>query len=353
MARFGRTVRLLAIASALCVGVSTSSAEPNAEQKSAEVPSGLSMAREAMDSADFSRVLERTASAIEAGGLTSVQLQEVYRIEGRALVAVGKASEARSTFAKLLLINPDASLGEFVSPKITEEVEAARAELGGKALRAQAKALDGGGVSLSVLMDPQSMSTEAEMSYAGRGAAVATVRTPLIDGSASFDVPTNASTTIELALLDRYGNALASYSIERKRPQTPAPAGSNSKNKKAQSGTRGPEQPLWSRWWVWAAGGAAFAVVGGGFGIESGHAQDDLDKVLRTPGDYAYRDAQRLEDKARTRARWANVSFAAAGGLVAASAYFYWRSRSHESSPILVPSVDESGASTLQFVGTF
>tara|TARA_R110002096_G_scaffold434832_4_gene658176 strand:+ start:9466 stop:10437 length:972 start_codon:yes stop_codon:yes gene_type:complete len=322
-------------------------AEPSAESKPEEVPSGLSMAREAMDSAEFTRVLELTTSAIEDGGLTSAQLQEVYRIEGKALVAVGKSSEARSTFAKLLLINPDASLGEFVSPKITEEVEAARTELGGKALRAQAQALDGGGVSLSVLMDPQSMSTEAEISYSGRGAAVANVRTPLTNGSATFDIPSNASKTIELALLDRYGNALASYSIERKVQATSAGESA------AQPGTRGPEQPLWSRWWVWAAGGAACAVVGGSFGIESGHAQDDLDEVLRSPGDYAYRDAKRLEDKARSRARWANVSFAAAGGLVAASAYFYWRSRSHESAPILVPSVDESGASTLQLVGTF
>ncbi len=300
-----------------------------------------------MEAAEFSQVLTLTAKAIAAGGLTSLQLQECYRFEGEALVAVGKASEARGVFAKLLILNPDAQLGEFVSPKITEELEAARAELGGQQLQASAEALASGGVSIRVEADPQSMSSEAEMVYEGSGGAVAQVRSKLTNGSATFDVPTGASETIEVRILDGSGNALASYRVARKEPIKAVT--------KLSAGPKAPQssQPVWSRWWVWAAGSATMGVIGGGFGVASQQAQDDLDEVLQSPGDHFFADASKLEDKARSRATFANISFVAAGGLAAASAYFYFRGRSTESAATIIPSVDASGTSSLQLVGMF
>ena len=328
----------------MCIaGIATSEADRGATSE----PVALLEAREAMEAAEFARVLTSTTNAIASGALTSLQLQECYRIEGEALVAMGKASEARTAFSKLLLINPKAVLGEFVSPKISEELEAARTALAGAALQANANARPGGGVAIEVTADPQAMSREVELAYAGSGGAVAKVRSKLSDGSAVFDVPPGAAASVHLRLLDLHGNTLAKYSVTRTVPVAVAVEAPTSKNNSVQ-----PRQALWSRWWVWAAGGATLAVVGGGFGLASQGSQDDLDEVLRNPNEHYFGEARELEDRARSRARWANVSFAAAGGLAAASAYFYWRGRRDES-PVLVPSIDDSGASSLHWIGTF
>lgn len=345
VARFGQIVRLLAFASTMCIaGIATSEADQGATSE----PVALLEAREAMEAAEFARVLTSTTNAIASGALTSLQLQECYRIEGEALVAMGKAAEARSAFSKLLLMNPAAVLGEFVSPKISEELEAARSALAGAALQAKADARPGGGVAIEVTADPQAMSREVELAYVGRGGAEAKVRSKLSNGSASFDVPAGAAASVHLRLLDLHGNTLAEYAVTRTVPVAVAVAVETTSKKKSVQ----PSPALWSRWWVWAAGGATLAAVGGGFGLASRSSQDELDEVLRNPSEHYFGEARELEDRSRSRARWANVSFAAAGGLVAASAYFYWRGRSDES-PVLVPSIDDSGASSLQWIGTF
>jgi hypothetical protein len=329
----------------MCIaGLATSEADPNVTPE----PPALLEAREAMEAAEFARVLASTTNAIASGALTSLQLQECYRIEGEALVAMGKASEARSAFSKLLLINPKAVLGEFVSPKITEELEAARSALAGAVLQAKAEARPNGGVAVKVTADPQEMSREVELAYTGSRGAVANVRSKLSNGSAAFDVPRGAAASVELRLLDLHGNTLAKYSVTRTVPVAVAVEAATKKNSVEVQ----PSHALGSRGWIGAAGGAPLAVVGGGFGLASQGSQDDLDEVLRNPNEHYFGEAREFEDRARSRARWANVSFAAAGSLVAASAYFYWRGRRDES-PVIVPAIDDSGASTLQWIGTF
>jgi hypothetical protein len=346
MGRFQRAtllVALVAMSAVLCAD-SASAEEPDASP-------ALSEARAAMASAEFPGALVAMDRALQSGSLQPAELRECHRMRGEALVALGKAEEARQAFASLLVLDPDAQLGEFVSPKIVDELEGARLALAGQQLSAQATLGERADqVVLAVDSDPQAMGTEVELAYAGPQGRKARVRSMLLEGKAIFDVPTGASGTLHLALLDRYGNVLDVFTIE----YVPKPGlaviapGSEPVGPATHAAA-----PLWSRWWVWAAGSATAAVVGGGFAVASRSAENRLDTALESPGEHFYSDVVALEDSARSRARTANISFAAAGGLALASAFFFWRGR--ESAPgatTLVPSTEGIGA-TVQIGGRF
>ncbi|MCP4446382.1 MAG: hypothetical protein GY811_13715 [Myxococcales bacterium] len=316
---------------------------------SATESAALTEVRAAAEGAQFPKALTAIDAAIASGGLAPTELYECYRLQGEALVALGKAAAAREAFTKLLILNPEAELGEFVSPKISGELTTARQNLDGLSLRAEATVdAKAARVSLQLVADPQSMAKHAELAYAGSEGQIARVRSELASGKAVFDLP-GASNTVEVSLLDSHGNRLATYSVSYQPPPS-AVVG-----EVAAPRTQAEPPPLWSRWWVWAAGGATMAVVGVRFGVASQNAQSDLDLVLETPQDHFFSEAEALEDTARQRARWANVSFAGACGLAAASAYFYWRESSGKSErqPVLVPTTDGAGTSSIQLRGTF
>lgn len=298
-----------------------------------------------MDEAEYANVLTATAAAASAGGLSPEELQECYRLQGEAQVALGRVSAARDAFSQLLVLNPEAKLGEFVSPKITEVLESARTELGGKALVGKTHALENGRVALEVVADPKLQVAGAELQYMGQDGVVVAVRAEVIEGRAEFEVPATAKVRVYLRAVDSAGNALLSSAVNR---LVAASAASPARSTNAASG------PLYSQWWVWAAGGATAAVVGVGFGAASSSAQGDLDAILSTPSEHFYREAMALEDKARFRAGMANFSFVVAGGMAAASVFLYMRSSgADESSPVLVPAVGPDGASSLILMGAF
>ena len=318
---------------------------PALPEAAPELSPALAEARAAMELAEFPGAIAELERALERGGLQPVDLRECHRLRGEALVALGRPEEARDAFTSLLVLDPAAELGSLVSPKIVDELESARQALAGQRLAAEALVGERADqVVLQIVSDPLSMAVEVELAYAGPRGRQARVRSQLIEGKAIFDVPTGASGTLQIALLDGYGNVLDTYAIEYVPEAIVAPAVPVA----ARAGT-----PLWSRWWVWAAGSAGAAVVGGAFGVASKNAENRLDTVLATPGDHFYSEAVALEDSARSRARWANVGFAAAGGLAIASAYFFWRGgESEPGTTTIAPSTDGTGA-TLQIGGHF
>lgn len=321
--------------------------DPSAEETADvhAVPAGLLEARAAISEARFDPALLALESALREGKAQPEHLQEIYRLQGETLVAVGKAQEAKEAFKILLVLNPAASLGEFVSPKIVSVLDQARGEIAGGTLQSRHQ-LDPKSRLLEVFVDsdPLAMTAKVRLVYPRKDGSAARLSIPLEAGKAVFDVPGQASTGIELALLDRHGNVILAWQVE----ELPMVAITVVPTEKGYSSVVSPgtgKQAIWARWWVWAGAGAVFATVGTVFGIASSSAQSDLDAVIDNPVDHFFSDAKQLEDKAKSRATWANVSFAMAGAFGIASGVMYWRARNQESSLQVVPATAGTGAS--------
>jgi hypothetical protein len=314
------------------------------EEVTETTPAGLVEARAAIGEAQFAAALQGLDKALRSGQAQPQHLQEIYRLQGETLVAVGKSSEAKDAFKILLVLNSAATLGEFASPKIVSVLDEARSELEGGALQgrhqfdSKARRLD-----VVVESDPLAMTAKVRLSYPREDGSAARLSIPLEEGKAIFDVPGKVSAGVELALLDRNGNVIQTWQVE----ELPKAAAAIPKEPLVVSTTSSVDQPLWAKWWVYAGAGAAFATVGTVFGITASSAQSDLDDVIDNPGEHFFSDAKRLEDKAQSRATLANVSFVMAGAFGVASGVMYWRGRDSESSLQVAPATDGTSASLL------
>lgn len=321
--------------------------EPQAEtpEADASLPAGLLQARTAINDAQFTDALNSLEQALQSGRCQPVHLQEIYLLLGETSVAVGKEEEAKGFFQLLLVLNPDASLGEFASPKIVAVLDRARSELNGATLQAGHSFAPGTRrLELVVQSNPLGQALQARLSYPREDASVAQLSIPLDGGKAIFDLPAQAKEEVALALLDRYGNLLSEWQVDDMPVEAANPiVGSRAGEGSSSRSTR----PLWAKWWVWAGATGAMATVGTAFGIASRSAQSDLDEVTANPGEHFFREAESLEDKARRRANVANVSFVLAGVMGLTSGLLYWRSRNDEASLQVVPATEGAGASLI------
>ncbi len=322
-----------------------SSAEAEAEPEEGAEPEaapqqdlqGLVAARAAIEEAQFATALESLEAAVKEGRAEPHQLEEIYRLQGETLAAIGKSDIAKESFKLLLLLNPDASLGEFASPKIVAVLEEARSDLQGGTLAARHTIVPNSRrLEVIVDSDPLQMSSKVRLSYSREDGTVANLSIPVDAGKAIFDLPAQAQEGVQLALLDRYGNAIVRWTVADLPPSIMAAA----PNDGTSQGSA-----LWARWWVWAGAGGAFAVLGTTFGVASSSAQSDLDEVTKNPGEHFLSEAKSLEDKAKSRATIANISFVMAGALGVTAGVMYWRGRNAEAALQVVPTDNGEGAS--------
>ncbi len=303
---------------------------------------GMAEARAAIDAAQYALALSSLDSALREGQAQPGQLEEVYRLQGETQVAMGNADAAKEAFTSLLFLNADATLGEFASPKIVAALEEARSELAGAVLKAtHSVAPNSRRLEVALGSDPMGMAKKVRLSYPRDDGSVAKLSIPLDEGKAIFDLPAQAKSSVTLAILDRHGNVLALWLVD----DLPAPIAVL--GLEGEGGSSAGNQQIWTRWWVWAGASGAVMTAGVILGVAANGAQDDLDEVVANPGEHSFGEAQSLEDKARSRALWANISFVAAAALGVTSGVMYWRGRNAEASMELAPAADGSGASII------
>ena len=330
----------------MMASLSVSAALAQAQSAPTE-PAALQEARDAIGAAQYSQALSALERAVAEGVAQPEHLAEMYRLRGETLVAIGQVPEAREAFTLLLVLEPEASLGEFVSPKILAVLDEAREQLAGAKLTAHHQfATETRQLDVLVDSDPAQMAMKVRLTYPRADKSSARLTIALESGTAVFDVPSQASEGVVLALLDRWGNVILDWSVEAMPVAKPARI-----EPVAAIAGAGPT-PLWARWWVWAGASAGFAVAGSVFAITVKSAQDDLDQVIGNPNEHFFREAKSLEDKARSRALMANLSMGLAAATGITAGVLYWRGRRLESSLQVQPAQRGTGA-TLLLEGRF
>lgn len=89
----------------------------------------VSRASDLMDEAEYAKAQRTINRGLGRRGLEDATLLELYLLEGTCWVSLGQAARARSSYAKVLTIDPGYTLGSRVSPKVRAAFEATRQEM--------------------------------------------------------------------------------------------------------------------------------------------------------------------------------------------------------------------------------
>lgn len=95
----------------------------------AEADPYIARAESLMDEAEYSRAQKVIDRGLARQGLDQTTLRQLYFLEGTVWVSLGQSGRARSSYAKVLTIDPTFRLGPRAPRKVRESFEATRDEL--------------------------------------------------------------------------------------------------------------------------------------------------------------------------------------------------------------------------------
>jgi hypothetical protein len=232
------------------------------------------------------------------------QLAETYRLLGELAAGMDERVAAEAYFARLLSLQPEATLGSGASPKLTVPFDAARARLGQGGLVVSHR-LDAHRASLVVERDPLDLVAGARARYR-RGMRPVEQVEARGRGTIELSFAGTGPVQVELAAIDEFGNELVVFA-----------------NLEAGQVARR-SRSLIGRWQLWAGIGVALGATGAGFGLAARSAESDLaalnERARNEPFAIDFGEAETLRDRAGRRALIANLCFAgtAAVGVAAA-----------------------------------
>ena len=320
-------------------------------QRGADEHPSLARARQEIDAVHFDRAHELLTEAHHGGGNDAKALVEIHRLLGEVSVALGREDDAKSHFSMLLALDPQASLGEMVSPKIAAAFEAARSELGDRALEVEhVLGSDNKTVAVHVKSDPLGTVAGALVLYRAQDGSEREHRQEGT-GDLSVTLPADARRGVMVFTVDSHGNRLRGFYVgDLAEAAEPDPLSDPVAATPVAVTTDRDAPPIVARWWLWAGVAAGFATAGGVLSWRSSVAQGELDDVIDNSEEHFYSEAQALEDRAESRALWSKIAFGAAGAAAVASTilYFTGRSRAGQSNADTgagwVPKLGESSA---------
>ncbi len=307
-------------AAVLCV------ANPGARAQSANPL--VDKALELLEELEFDKALTILEKAIEDGGNNPSTIAEVYRLTGEIRATLGKRKAAIESFKFALVIDPQITLEKGSSPKITKPFKAAKKFINNNApikVRHAITSTDPPTVALVVVSDPLDMVVEAHATYWNSDDKRGTTKA---SGKARIDIVLPKGTVkVMLAAVDRYGNRLAEVGssetpIELEVPEDePDPDPITDPDVTRHSTSDSP--PLYANWMVWGGVSVVFAGVGTWAGLSARKKMDALDVITQQSPMFEFSQAKALEDKAKSRALIANITFGLAGAAAVAAAILF------------------------------
>ena len=309
--------------------------------------------KELLENLEYRAAAEAFEKALAAGGNDAATAAAIHLHLGEIAAATGDTGEAVDHFKRALSIDLTLKLPKGTSPKVGKPFADARRGIDDPI---SAKiAVDSGetvAAMLEISGDSLKMITTASVTYiAGdeRTSADLKVR------GARTPIPLPAGATgLEIALLDRHGNRLVSLepvSLEKETEstgETTEPVITEPAARVSEKASR----PLLTRWYLYGGLAVAAAGAGVGFGLASRSAINELDELKMNSMMVEGSEALAVEDKARKRALYANISFAAAGAFAIAGAVFFFTGGDDEPSEPAVSLTPAVGPERIGVVST-
>ena len=288
-----------------------------ASAEEAHADRAIPAAEEHLAELRFEEAQELAQGLLSKGKSKPQDVSRLYMVLGQVAASLGEESEAIAMFHNALSIDASLRLPDGVSPKLSEPFATAQARLeGATPIAIEVQQLDAGLLVVTVDSDPANLIGGARVDYKLKGKS----KTLRGTGRSTIEIVVpEAASALKVTALDMHGNRLTA--TENVGSQKPTSSGQVSTARAAATPSK-PGRAVHERWEFYA-GAAGVAMLGG---LYLGKTADDAASEVGTlENGTEFSVAKALEDKAKSRALYANISFAGAGILGAAAIWMYTR----------------------------
>jgi hypothetical protein len=285
---------------------------------------GVALADKAVDKAEkqladlrFDEAKDTATTALKKGTRGSAEVVDLYMLLGVVSASMGKNNDAINNFHNALSINLEAKLAPGASPKLSEPFDTAKAKLeGANPITIEYEAEDDQHVVVTISSDPANLVGGAALLFTldgeeqvkkGRGRDTVNMKIP------------EGATDLRIVAVDLYGNQV-NEAIDLN-------LGAEGREQVGGAGVKKasrPGRPIHTRWQLYAGLAVGAALGGGYFGFKSKGFIDDAE-ALEDGTEFSR--AKQLEDFAKKKALYANISFVAAA-LLAGTTYWIYTTNS-------------------------
>jgi len=235
----------------------------------------------------FAEAAKVCAAALRRGKLARAELLQLLRMQGLIAAASGRDDRAKNAFARLLALDPRASLAPGHPPRVSRAFRRARASLAGAhltlALRAPRRAPFDRPLPISVALraDPLRQVDHAQLYLRAEGTRGRwqRLRRPRTDLRWRVDPRTLTAGRVArvgffVVVRDSHGNVLAQLG-SAERPRSMVLMAPTAERRPAVTGT-----PWYRRWWVWTAVGAVVVGSAVALGVTLSRPADTVDAPI-------------------------------------------------------------------------
>jgi hypothetical protein len=258
----------------------------------------LAQARTAIDEVRFDDAQRLLVGALAEGGNSPAAVREIYKLSARTAVVLGQREIGEQYYRRWLALDPSASLGADVAPKLREPFEAAQAyiaahgRMSAMATRISADVLD------VAVTDPLAMAVSATI--------VGGTPVPLSAERRARLAPPDAGSVV-IAVLDDRGNKLvelaagpAAADVIPELPQDPADDPYAAEPTPSPPQLEQPEAGPSRLWLVFAVPSAVFLVTGAGFAVAAVNDRDIVDSAIETSTTHVYTEVADRQKRSQT-----------------------------------------------------
>lgn len=238
----------------------------------------LDEARRAVDEVRYDEAQRLLVAALHGGGHAPAVVRELYRLSASTAVVLGQLDVGEQYYRRWLAIDPGATLGDDVAPKLREPFSAAQAFIAANGRVDAELAWSADGELEVVVAQPMRMVV-----------AVGVVGGERVGLPASGRAVMPATAAGTLALLDEHGNHLLELAIPAAAAaalERPAPP---------------PDElaPVSRTYLAWGAVSLVFLAGAGAFGYLASEDQRTLDEQVEASTQHYYADAVATRDSMR------------------------------------------------------
>ncbi len=301
----------------------------------------LEQARQAIDGVRYDEAQRLLTAALEEGANSPAALREIYQLSASTAVVLGQADAGEQYYRRWLALEPTATLGKDISPKLRGPFDAAKAYIGAHgrfevtASRSAPREID-----VEVVSDPLAMARGVRL-------APGTATTPF---SSTRHAKLAADVlAVRAVVLDEYGNVLRELDVPAAAPE-PLHAPYVLDGDAAAATTeeiehRGTHRTALLAWGVPCV---SLLALGGFFTFVGVYEHYRIQDVLSDSKDYYYKD---LESKRNTRNAMIALgsTFGGLGVLLLIPTAIYWKKNKTHTERVIVPTAtaDSMGAAVM------
>jgi hypothetical protein len=302
----------------------------------------LEQARQAIDGVRYDEAQRILVSALEAGANPPAALREIYQLSASTAVVLGQAEAGEQYYRRWLALDPTATLGKDISPKLRGPFDAAKAYIGAHGrFDVTASRTGPREVAIEVVSDPLAMA---------RG-----VRLERGEVTAPFDTSKHAKLVVDVVavrafVLDEYGNVLRELDVPAAAPEplhAPYPAGKQERTTKLVE-HRGTHRAALLAWGIPCV---AFLGTGLGFTIAAVYEHGKMLRLVEDSKDHYYSEVADRRTKRNAFTALAG-SLGGFGALLLIPTAIYWAKNRSYTERVVVPTGGD-GMAGLAVMGRF